>query len=462
MRSRGNYALLFSVLVFVLLGFGALAVDVQLVRHLEEETQVAADATSVSTLIELNRTRDLALAQVVADKTVNANPVLSAPGVLSVLEFGDYEPASRVFTPTGLPTASAVRAEVMRGNLPFVLSSIWGFEEFATRRSAVASNGVHAVMIMVDGTIPLFDRDFTPIRNHLLELFDVMAQRPSAIWAGLSQYTAHYVWEHSTPKSMIDHFMNSARSAEWEAITPGSRAGEIALRLENTAMIPYCANNSASGAFLSTSTAKDPATLGDDDFTNPQLGGCYPLNFRIYSDEDEGPGGPGSPENGLQNFQMALRFAKARFAGLPSVVDTQTIIFMTHGWPRDGSASVDLTGGGERTADGFVESRWEYFYGQGLRTDTKYYARDLRGIDAATFERETMEEARATFAQDGTNIWVMSYYGDNYGVKGPDRWTQTLPQGQGEFLSVAGTPDRRIRLHEYLKQQHGSGVRLSL
>ena len=99
---RGNYTVLMVLLLGVLFGFGALAVDVSMIRLAQTEAQDIADAASHAAIAELKDSHDLTLARQAAEEVVAANTLAGDEAVLLDIDAGTWDPSTRSFVGTSL------------------------------------------------------------------------------------------------------------------------------------------------------------------------------------------------------------------------------------------------------------------------------------------------------------------------------------------------------------------------
>ena len=78
---RGSYAIMVALLMIVLLGFAALAIDLSYLRLARLQAQNAADAGAHAALTEFRVTRDEDAARARAVQIVNLNRVAGDPAV---------------------------------------------------------------------------------------------------------------------------------------------------------------------------------------------------------------------------------------------------------------------------------------------------------------------------------------------------------------------------------------------
>ncbi len=140
---KGAAATVFALSLPVLLGAGAMAIDVSLYRYVDARMQTAADAAVLAAISQLDTPANVVDAALdFAERNVpeNFGTVLRAEDV----EIGVFDGATGEFTVESGPDVNAVRVMLERsperGNgVPRILSLIWGTEGATVRSSAIAA-----------------------------------------------------------------------------------------------------------------------------------------------------------------------------------------------------------------------------------------------------------------------------------------------------------------------------------
>ena len=145
---RGSYAIMVALLMIVLLGFAALAIDLSYLRLARLQAQNAADAGAHAALTEFRVTRDEDAARARAVQIVNLNRVAGDPAVIDPdadVTFGGWDFPSHSFN-ADAEFVNAVEVTVRReadspgGSVPLMLAKIFGATE-ADARSNGSSVG---------------------------------------------------------------------------------------------------------------------------------------------------------------------------------------------------------------------------------------------------------------------------------------------------------------------------------
>lgn len=334
---RGNYALLFTVALLTVLGFGALALDTAYMLMARSQVQGVADAASHAAMVVLRQTGDQALARDAAARVVAANRVAGGPALVTDLTFGSWDDASPnpAFQPTRV-RPNAVRVTAAREGehaISFLLARIWGYDTFGVHAHATCAARSTQVILVTDITGSWGERDFAGGRAAVLTALDLLSATASDVdEVGMAIFTNRYAWEY-TPLTDIAIPANAdAVRATWRVLNIASKGGRDV--------------NHEDGA----DCALKPLAQRDD-FTNP-AGGCYPDSPREYTDE------PGT------DHSTGILLAQRMFEERPGEAAYRAMIVLTDGRPND----LGATSGQIRAAQGYVETRWREYLGPVPRT----------------------------------------------------------------------------------------------
>ena len=159
---RGSYAILVALLLIVMLGFAALAIDLSYLRLARMQAQNAADAGAHAALMELRKTRDQETARIRAAQLVNMNFIAGDQAVIEPgtdVVFGGWDFPSHTFDPSA-DYVNAVEVTVRReadapgGSVPLMLAKIWGSDsaEVKSNSSSVGALRAREIFIVQDVT----------------------------------------------------------------------------------------------------------------------------------------------------------------------------------------------------------------------------------------------------------------------------------------------------------------------
>ena len=114
---RGNYTMTMGVLMPILIGFGALSVDISYINMARTQTQNVSDAASHAAYVGFRATGGsdadrIAVGEDAAEFVVSKNLIGNSTGHLDDLDFGEWDFENREFTPGG--DINSARAVVVR------------------------------------------------------------------------------------------------------------------------------------------------------------------------------------------------------------------------------------------------------------------------------------------------------------------------------------------------------------
>ncbi len=153
-RRRGITTILSAVLVIVLLGMVAFAVDLGYISMVKGQAQDAADIAALAAGHQMMN--DMASSQALAVQFAGYNRLGEAnvpPGAVS-LEFGLWNSQNRSFTPTGQP-GNAIRSTVRRdtghgGEVPLFFAPVLGINSFSCEATAVCMACPRDIAFVID------------------------------------------------------------------------------------------------------------------------------------------------------------------------------------------------------------------------------------------------------------------------------------------------------------------------
>lgn len=379
---RGNYAMLLAVSLVVVLGFGAITIDVGYMLLSQQQAQGVADAASQAAMIMLRQTGDQNRATAAAQVVVDMNLIAGQPGVMTSIQYGTWDDslATPVFRPTAThPNAAAVTvAREGQDSIGFMFGRIFGFEDFEVRRSAISASRSLQFAIVLDITGSWGERDFGNARRALLTAFDMIAQSSSdADEVGLTIFTNRYAWLYTDWTDIADPANAIAVRANWSELNNASKAG--------------LDSNHSDGVDCRLNAAPN-----HNNFNSP-AGGCYPAMPREYTDESG------------TDHSTGIRQAQELFASASAGANYRAMIILTDGRPN----TLGPTSGAIRASQGYVETRWPQYTGPVPREIP-----DIRTASVAATQ-ELWDDYRV-------NTWVVSLIQD-------DPMMPAMAQGDGYY-----------------------------
>jgi hypothetical protein len=388
---KGSYAILFAFAVVVLLGFGALAIDVAYVRLAQMQTQDIADAASQAALYRLRRTGDLDDARAAAAAIVRENRVVGAEPVLEGVVFGtwDHNAIPKVFTATEA-SPNAVRAIVSRtgdNGVSLFLARLFGFDAaHITREATSATRSLHVVLVM-DITGSWSQTDFRNARAASVAFLDTLGSSYQEFdMIGMSIFSGRYAWEYTPMRYFADEADDGAARTAWGRLNVASKGGvgktypnECALR-----------NDTPVGK-----------TSARNNFTTSPAGGCYPAMPREYTDEAG------------TDHTTGITQARTMFEEQVDPTAFRAMVVLTDGKPNGPAAAHGLY----RRQQSYTETRWREFQGTvphstaQIRSDSNALTQDM-------------------YDDLGVNTWVVSFVAH-------ESFMGTMPKGIGYYANTS-------------------------
>lgn len=152
-KRRGGTIVLFAVLMVVIVGMAAFAVDIGRMQLVRSQLQSAVDAGAIAGGLHLkNNPDDIQGAKTVAESFIAKNKVgfvVDVPPDTIALETGNWDPNTETFTVSNT-SASAIRVHAVQDKEPFFFAGIFGQSSFSIPRHAIASApGIPLDIVMV-------------------------------------------------------------------------------------------------------------------------------------------------------------------------------------------------------------------------------------------------------------------------------------------------------------------------
>jgi Putative Tad-like Flp pilus-assembly len=372
---RGSYAALYAIAGFVLLGFGAIAVDVAMLRLAAADAQDIADAASQAALLELRSTGSTSTASDVASLVVAKNVMLGVPPAVQLLEFGRWDDGAFV---AGGARPNAVRVQVGR-TVDTALARVLGVQEVDVARHAVsASRSIHTILVM-DITNSWSQANFANARAAAVAFFDaVSAANGPEDRIGMVVFTGQYGVEQ-TPLMLVDDAEEDGVRATWDALRTASKAGTLAR------------NGIDCNVYSGGNT---------NNFSTP-AGGCYPNMWREYADESG------------TDHTTGLQMARTMFSEHDDPDAYRALLLLTDGQPNGTGAH------NQRAAARFSDTRWRY-YKTGTRRNT------------AQVQTDSVALANSMWTDQEVNLWAVSFVADA-------TFLQTAVHGDGYYQLTASS-----------------------
>ncbi len=388
-RRQGNYSILLGLIIVVILGFGALAIDIAYMRYAQAQAQDVADAAAQAGVIVLRLTGDEAQAHAAAQAVISANNVVGqSPDTVSIrfgnwdAETTDYDPScdddcvgstdrscdDDCFIYPAQAAPNACEAKVTRSGgsaIDYLLARVFGKTSFDVTGKGTAATRSFQILLVLDITGSWHEDKFADAREAVLLALDMLAESSSGVdEVGMTIFTNRYAWEYTPFTQLAIPGNPDAIRADWEVLNIASKAGVDADHYDGADCQVY-PHASHPGKNL-------------NDFSDPP-GGCYPDMPREYKDES-------GTDHSTGMYQAEDMFQNSM--GGPVY---RAMIVITDGKPNGLGASS----GEQREADGYVEDRWTEFKGAAPRT-------------TAEVRTESIKVAQDLNASLQVNTWMVS------------------------------------------------------
>lgn len=160
-KRKGNVVVMIAVLMPVLAGLGAFAIDVGYIAYLRAHLQAGADAAALAAAEELGESQATLDAVALRYATLND---LSGGDLEVTVEGGTWNQDTGTFTPTDLTEADSVRVSIQRPDSTLHFGALLGKSSTSVSASAVATKsvGVGGRFLIDDEMI---DTDVPAIQN---------------------------------------------------------------------------------------------------------------------------------------------------------------------------------------------------------------------------------------------------------------------------------------------------------
>lgn len=393
-KRNGTYTVLMLLSLSILFGFGALSVDVSLMRLAKSQAQDVADAASHAAVLELRQSGDLQRARDAATEVVAANTLVGGVPQLLNMDFGVWDERTRVFSASNMP--NAVRVQVGRTGsdaVGLLLGPIFGWDSVDVRASATAATKSLQVALVMDITGSWAQKNFVKARDAALAFYDVLeANHGDDDEIGMVVFMNRFGWEYTPFTSLNAAASNHALVRDkWAQLNVGSYAGDYQsawtsgafLTSKHVACKVYGTNNSGgspwSGWCTSGSSCYQKA-YRDNFSVVGHVGGCFPNMPRYYSDEAG------------TDHTTGMAMANTMFSATNDPTIYKAMVVLTDGQPNGyGSSTTSL-----RQTANYTESRFRQYKRSGSHT-------------TAQIEADTPVMARQMYQNLGVNTWFVSF-----------------------------------------------------
>lgn len=370
---RGSIAVIAALAMVVIMGFGALAIDVSYMRLSQAQCQDVADAASQTALFVLRRTGDEDEATTAAQNVIAKNVVAGQPATLHSITFGDWDETSETLV-ADPDSPNAVSVTVTRqgsDEVGLFLGRMMDRDSIPVAAGATSATRDLHVILAMDITNSWNRPDYYNAREAAVQFYDVItnAYGPHDK-IGMAVFTGRYAWEF-TPLTLVeDAVATGTIRAQWAAMETASKPGEP------------------------RSNSKGCKVIWSNGFDD---GGCFPDMPREYKDE------PGT------DHSTGLAMAEEMFAADSDDRAYKAVVFLTDGYPNGTSSGH----GTLRQAEGYEEDRWAEYLGPVPHTTNQVKA-------------DSVALAESMYDNNEVNTWVVSFVADS-------SFMYDMAQGDGYF-----------------------------
>ncbi len=415
---RGNYLMLGALTMPVLMGFGALAIDLAWLRMAQVQAQDLSDAASQAALMTYRRTLDLDDARDAADQVIARNTIAGGPAELVDLDFGRWDEDARTFTPTDV-NPNAVRAQAGRrdtAGVPYLLARIWGFDRADVVGTSTSATRSLQVILAIDITNSWTYDNFESARIASTLFMDSLtgAYGPNDR-VGMVHFTGAYGVVYTPTRLVSVEAADGFARGKWNTMHMASKSGRP--RPDCTPLSACTTNqkNFRCDQHTLLNVWSAGTHTGDGGIAHAE-GGCFPGMWREYRDE------PGT------DHTAGLVKARDMFALMPDDGAYRALIMLTDGFPNGTRDDLTLTppldwGATRATDPTFVPAAHDYYTAPVPHT-------------TAQIMDESVDLASDLYFDHDVNTWVVSFVAPD-----PGFMTDMTEFGDGYFDRAATAPE---------------------
>lgn len=419
---RGNYSVLYALLITIIAGMGAMAIDLSYARLAEMETQAVADAASQAALIILKEDGDRDAARLAAEYMVASNQIVGHIGTMDDIEYGfwdDSETPGNQFQVrrVGEPT-NAVQVNVSRsgGNaVQLFLATLFGLDEIDIASDSISATRSMEVILAMDITGSWDKDNFRYAREAALTFLDVLHNNYGEHdRVGMTLFIQRYGWKYTPFTYLRDSAADPTLVEDpWGQLEVGNYAGRfhsswVNNRRKHVACKIYGTRGDGGMPWSQWCTrgrhCYKPGYRDEWSASGNRPGpGCQPAMPHYYSDE-----GGTDHTTGMTMAQIMFQDQYVRDydggGGASVVVDDplayRALVVLTDGRPSSYGRTwrtQDRNGSPYETkpASDMVRDHELYLYS------------GSRSVNA--IKRDTRSLAQDMWTNDQTNIWFVSF-----------------------------------------------------
>jgi hypothetical protein len=392
-KRTGNYSVLMVLLLTILMGFGALSMDVSLMRLGQSQAQDIADAVAHAAVVVLKQGGTQTEARTAAEEVIASNTIAGIAPQLLELEFGNWDTNARTFIAGGSPSGAAqVQIGLVGGNsLPLLMGPLFGWTDIEVRGQATAAIKNLQVILVMDITSSWRQKHFNYAREASVAFLNIMHENYGEDdLIGMTVFQQRFGWEYTPFTKIADSAANSNLILnDWNLLHTASFAGDFEPTWEtgsyiNTKFLAckvYASKGDGASPWGQWPTCNSSCykySSKDDYNASSPAGGCSPNMPRNYSDE------------GGTDHTTGMEMARTMFNENIDPLAYKAMLVLT-----DGKAAGYTAKTGKRVATGYVEPFREY--------------KRAGAHSTVDIEADTPILAEKMYQELGVNIWFISF-----------------------------------------------------
>jgi hypothetical protein len=459
-RRRGNYSMLGALMIFSLAGFGAISIDISVVRLGISQCQDVADAASQAAIVYyrealsngLTESQARLQGQAAANYVVAKNGVVGSTATMTALRWGNWDSSAASgseFTATSSGSgANAAQVDLARSgsnSIAMTFGPLFGWNSLPVTGNATSAARSLQVVLALDITGSWDKDEFQYARQAAVAFYDILddLHGPDDRF-GVEVWWSNYAYELVPMMRMTDletrtnlgrDILNKLNVGNysgnpqpgWEP--PYSSSLHVACKVYGTS--GNGTGTTASGIFGESSTYESALenqwSLTMNLTTTPHTAGkgCHNFMPRYYQNE--------SGTDHHTGLMMARKMIKDQkyyspaSSGYVTVTDPlayRAVIVLTDGLPTaistpfsgragiSGSGNSDTSSVPAATSWSYTDANWPETWQNTYGIPLREYRRDTSHTLSA-IQSDTTALASNMFSVDRTNIWFVSFRDDN-------------------------------------------------
>ncbi|MDZ4782883.1 MAG: VWA domain-containing protein [Planctomycetia bacterium] len=254
---RGNILVLSAVLMVVLLGMVAFAVDVGYIHNTNAELKRTADAAAlagVSVLVDGTEAAYGTVTEYVAANPVNGVNVSQSE---TEIETGMWDDEARTFTPAD-ETPTAIRVRVRRDDQGLFFARVLGRDNFDAAAESIATFRPRDIMLVLDYSASMNDdsefKSFSLLGQAAVEanLQEIYGELGSPAWGNMAFAPAHFRQTGRTPQNVNEAQIYVTFKPTEIYVTSSKNLENVVLQFSDNAKQTFSGLSGTAGTFKGT------------------------------------------------------------------------------------------------------------------------------------------------------------------------------------------------------------------